>query len=105
MDQISQLDLNFQSVDHGSWESYDTVNSGLPDLTVIEIATASDGSQWFGTWEGAAHFDGTNWTVYNESNSGLPSNSVYAITTDPDGSLWFGTGGGAANFDGTNWTA
>ncbi len=96
--------VSFQSILQGTWSVYRMDNSGLPDGYVLAITTEADGSVWFGTWGGAAHFDGTTWTVYNMGNSGLPGDYVFAITTEADGSVWFGTNGGAAHFDGTTWT-
>jgi len=96
--------VSFQSTRHNTWTVYDTNNSDLPDNWVGAIAIDTDGSKWFGTYNGATNFDGTTWTVYDMNNSGLPDNDVYAIAVDPDGSKWFGTeGGGVARFDGNTW--
>jgi hypothetical protein len=97
--------LEFQSVLNNTWTVYNNSNSGLPNDFVLAMIVDPDGSLWFGTDGGAAHFDGTSWTVYDSSNSGLPHDRVYAIATSPDGSHWFGTGGGGvAHFDGMNWS-
>ena len=94
----------FRNLLNDTWAVYNTANSGLPANGVGGITIDTDSSLWFGTSNGAGHFDGTNWTVYNTSNSGIPSNSVNAIAVGANGSHWFGTYNGAAHFDGTNWT-
>jgi subtilisin family serine protease len=95
---------SFQSLLNNTWATYNTDNSGLPGNVVYTINSGADGSYWFGTDDGVAHFDGTTWAVYDTGNSELPSNNILAITSNPDGSYWFGTEGGVAQFDGTTWT-
>jgi sugar lactone lactonase YvrE len=105
MDAEFTPDLSFQSILIDTWKVFNTGNSGLPNNTVNAIAVDEDGSLWFGTNAGVAHFDGGIWTVYNTSNSGLPHDTIMAIITNLDGSHWFGTdGGGVAHFDGSTWT-
>ena len=106
MDQAAVLEISFLSVLQNTWAVYNSSNSGLPSSPVDSIASDTDGTHWFGMWDGGvAKLDGGTWTVYNTSNSGLPRNFVKAIASDPDGSHWFGTdGGGVAKFDDTTWT-
>lgn len=97
---------SFRSSSQNTWALYNSSNAGLPDNTVRTIAFDTDGSKWFGTNTGVAHFDGITWTVYNTGNSGLSNNFVNAVAVDADGSKWFGAlGGGVARFDDTTWTA
>lgn len=105
MDVDNDPEISFRSTLHNTWTVYNTDNSGLPNLGVYDFAIDLDGSKWFSTYEGVAHYDGTTWVVYNIGNSGLPNNIVMSIAVDGDGSKWFGTwGGGVAHFDGTTWT-
>src|SRR6266566_3600412 len=93
------------------WQTYNTSNSPLPSNYVNVVTIDHDGSKWFGTVNGAAHFDGTNWTIYDASNSGLTW-GVNEIAIGPDGSKWFAepriaylsNEGAAVRFDGTTWT-
>ncbi|MBN2502180.1 MAG: hypothetical protein JXB38_15455, partial [Anaerolineales bacterium] len=94
----------FQSLLHNTWTVYNTGNSGLPEDHVYASAADADGSLWFSTNSGVAHFNGTNWITYTTGNSGLPYDIIYAIASDIDGSHWFSTPGyGVAHLDGTTW--
>ena len=59
---------------------------------------------WFGTTNGASHFDEQTWTSYPESDDGLAHKLVPSIVEDQDGALLFGTGYGLSRFDGQSWT-
>ena len=69
----------------------------LPGGRVIQALAASDGSLWFGTWDGEAsvdggglhHYDGADWHRYDQTN-GLTSSRVYGITEWPAGTMWVG---------------
>ena len=63
---------------------------GLPGQGVFDITRGLDGSHWFATPGGVAHYDGANWTVYDPSNSGVPHYEVYEAATDHQGSLRLG---------------
>ncbi len=94
----------------GTWETYDTSNSGLVSNYVLSMAMDNEGNMWFGTTQGVSKFDGTTWTTYDTSNSGLAFNSISSIAVDLAGSVWFGTrvddglGYGVSKFDGMGWT-
>ena len=95
---------NFPQTQPGTWETYNTSNSGLVSNFVLSIAVDGD-DVWFGTNNGVSKFDGTTWTTYDTSNSGLVYNRVNAIAVDDvEGNIWFGTRWGASKFDGSNWT-
>jgi pimeloyl-ACP methyl ester carboxylesterase/streptogramin lyase len=101
---LINLRTNAQS-NLGSWQIFNTINSGLPSDYVRAITIDNDGSKWFGVgFEGAAMYDGSSWTIYNTSNSGIPNNIVNFIAIDPDGSKWISTDGYVGHFDGINWT-
>ncbi len=76
--------------------------AGLPYNVVTSVATALDGTVWFGTSGGLSRFDGRSWENYPDQNS-LLSSEISGITGDPDGVLWFATGAGITRFDGENW--
>ena len=79
--------------DNSGWSTYDTLNSGLPSNTVVDIAEDSEGNKWIATnyfftgsgWikeGGLAKFDGSNWIVYDTSNSNIPTNNINCIAID-----------------------
>ncbi len=78
----------------------------IPSDKVYSICITPDGTQWFGTDQGAAKHTGyitmENWTVYN-TDKGLIDNMVQAIGVDKKGNVWFGTKSGISLFDGTTW--
>ena len=69
----------------------------LPGGRVTQSFAASDGSVWFGTWDGEAsvdggglhHYDGERWHRYDDAD-GLPSSRVYGISEYPEGTVWVG---------------
>ncbi|MGB9664786.1 MAG: two-component regulator propeller domain-containing protein [Ignavibacteria bacterium] len=86
-----------------SWNSFNTINSGIPSNNILCITSDSYGNKWIGTDNGLGKFDGVNWTVYNQNNSGLPGRYVSSIVIDKFNNKWIGTENGLAMFDGTNW--
>jgi hypothetical protein len=42
---------------------------------------------WFGTYSGAACYNGSSWQTYNILNSGIASNTIYAIFEDSNGNM------------------
>ena len=48
-----------------NWQERD----GLPQNTVLAVATTRDGYLWVGTYEGAARFDGVRFTLFNPSTT------------------------------------
>lgn len=78
----------------------------IPSDKVYSICIAPDGTQWFGTDQGAARHTGyitmENWTVYNKEN-GLIDNFVQAIAVDKKGDVWFGTKSGISVLSGKTW--
>ncbi len=97
---------NLHQTQPGTWETYDTSNSGLVSDYVLSMDIDEEwrGNKWFGTNAGVSKFDGENWATYDTSNSGLVHNRANAIATDPEGDKWFGTNGGVSRFDGATWT-
>jgi len=79
---------------------------GLPQNTVVAIATTRDGYLWLGTYEGAARFDGVRFTLFNPSNTtGIGNSFVTSLLERRDGDLWLATyGGGVSRLSGGRFT-
>jgi signal transduction histidine kinase/ligand-binding sensor domain-containing protein len=79
---------------------------GLPQNTVLAIATTRDGYLWVGTYEGAARFDGVRFTLFNPSNTaGIGNSLVTWLLERRDGDLWLATyGGGVSKLSGGRFT-
>ena len=85
-----------------SWQERD----GLPQNTVVAIATTRDGYLWVGTYEGAARFDGVRFTLFNPSTTtGIGNLYVTSLLERRDGDLWLATyGGGVSRLSGGHFT-
>ena len=85
-----------------NWQERD----GLPQNTVIAIATTRDGYLWLGTYEGAVRFDGVRFTLFNPSTTtGIGNSFVTSLLERRDGSLWLATyGGGMSRLSGGQFT-
>lgn len=75
----------------GDWQHF---GDELPPY-VNSITVTRDGTLWFGTSEGAAHFDGSTWERYSMSD-GLIHALVFDVFVDDFGGVWFATYGGAS---------
>lgn len=84
------------------WQERD----GLPQNTILAIATTRTGYLWLGTYEGAARFDGVRFTQFNPGNTtGLGNALIYSILERRNGELWFATyGGGVSRFSDGRFT-
>jgi ligand-binding sensor domain-containing protein len=80
--------------------------SGLLSDSILAVYVLDDGTQWFGTDQGAAYHGSTqtkfDWEVFT-TDDGLVHNLVLAIARDKNGVMWFGTGGGVSRYDGKTW--
>ena len=85
-----------------NWQERD----GLPQNTVLAIATTRDGYLWLGTYEGAARFDGVRFTLFNPSTTtGIGNSYVTSLLERRDGDLWLATyGGGVSRLSGGRFT-
>ena len=85
-----------------TWQERD----GLPQNTVLAIATTRDGYLWMGTYEGAVRFDGVRFTLFNPSNTtGIGNSLVTSLLERRDGDLWLATyGGGVSRLSGGRFT-
>jgi diguanylate cyclase (GGDEF)-like protein len=72
---------------HDTW----TIDNGLPQSTIRDIARTQDGYLWFATHEGVARFDGRQFAVFNEANTPtLRGTGISALLEAKDGSLYLG---------------
>ena len=83
---------------------YNKENSGIGSNTVVSSLAASDGTVWFGTYEGGLiHIkDGhvTNYKAAVNDTTGLASNNIWTICEDQWKNIWIGTlGGGVQRID------
>ncbi len=89
--------------DGTNYTQFDSLNSGMPDEWVYDVAFDASNNLWAGTRKGLAKFDGTTWTTYNTSNSGIPNDTVNCIITQGT-TIWIGTKNGIGKLVGTTWT-
>jgi signal transduction histidine kinase/ligand-binding sensor domain-containing protein len=87
---------------HGVFGRYQQLNwderDGLPQNTVLAIATTRDGYLWLGTYEGAVRFDGVRFTLFNPSTTiGIGHSFVTSLLERRDGELWLATYGGGVS--------
>lgn len=74
-----------------------STDQGLMNGTVYSILIETNGTQWFGTGDGLARFDGAHWTNFNAT--ALGGNRVWSILKDRRGVIWLGTQGGLFRYD------
>ena len=85
--------LKMDSKTHEVTETYNKHNINVLNDVVVSAWAASDGSVWFGTWEGGAIcYRGGKWTNYLSSDPGsqMKTNNVWGITEDRRGNIWLG---------------
>jgi ligand-binding sensor domain-containing protein len=84
-------------------ETYTKQTLGVPSDIIVGSYTASDGSLWFGTYEGGIlHYKDGQWRNYRTTDAGsqLMTNNIWGITEDRWGNIWVGVlGGGAVRID------
>jgi ligand-binding sensor domain-containing protein len=84
-----------------AWQTFGR-GDGLVGNSIVAMARDSTESLWFGTPDGASHYDGVNWRNFTTAN-GLPDNSVHAIMVDHAGVAWLSTDAGLSRYDGSTW--
>ena len=84
----------------GTQRVYRKNETGLGTDVVICSLMASDGSLWFGTFQGGiAHYKDGHFQVYRVKD-GLANDNVWSLAESPDGHIWIGTlGGGLQELD------
>src|SRR5258705_2238768 len=71
-------------------------SEGLPDIEVMHILHARDGSLWFGTRRGGiSRFKEGRFRTFTTAD-GLPANTITRAIQDGDGVIWVGTSEGIA---------
>lgn len=71
-----------------------SLEQGLPQSTVNDIAQDRDGYLWVATFGGLVRFDGVRAVVVSSAqDTGIPSDRVTALAIDDEGALWIGTEG------------
>jgi ligand-binding sensor domain-containing protein len=83
---------------------FDKANSGIGSNTMVGSLAASDGSVWFGTYEGGLiHIKNgqvKNYRAIANDTTGLVNNNVWTVCEDQWGNIWIGTlGGGVQRID------
>lgn len=88
----------------GARTYFNTANSGLRGMSILDIKKDAGGLLWIGTdGGGLVSFDGNaTWTWYKTSNSGIPSNTVDDIAVDNAGNIWMATREGPVRFTRSN---
>jgi len=84
-----------------AWQTFGR-GDGLIGSSITAMARDSTESLWFGTRDGASHYDGVNWSNFTTAN-GLPNNSVNAVMVDHTGVTWISTDAGLSRYDGSTW--
>ena len=79
----------------GETEVFDKARCGFASDVMVASHGASDGSVWFGTYNGGLLHIGTNGRITNylasEEEGGLLNNNVWSVTEDKWGDIWIGT--------------
>ncbi len=77
-----------------------SLNHGLSQTTVNDIAQSEQGYIWIATQDGLNRYDGYDFKVYSyeaDRLTSLSDNHVQVILSDPSGDLWLGTPNGGLN--------
>ncbi|MEW6323483.1 MAG: diguanylate cyclase [Acidobacteriota bacterium] len=81
-----------------------SLEQGLPQVSVAELAQDRDGFLWVGTQDGLARFDGVEFRVYTTATTpGLAGNNITRLLVEDNGTLWVGTRSGLSRFDGSQF--
>ena len=80
-----------------------SVQDGLAQSNVIDMAEDHLGNLWLATTGGLSKFNGLEFDNFKKQD-GLVSNQIYCITVDLEGNVWIGTNKGVSYFDGHKFT-
>ena len=72
------------------WKVYTPQNSGLPDLSLNEIAVDKNDIKWILASNSLIKFDWNTWELFDSSNSILPYQWDGTISRGGDGNVWIG---------------
>lgn len=82
-----------------------TVQTGMPQNTVMAIVQTNEGYIWIGTSYGLVRFDGVRFKIFTRQNSPLLTEKITCLFEDAGRTLWIGTeGGGLYSYDSESWT-
>jgi len=77
---------------NGETRYFTTAQTGLGTDVIVSAFAASDGSLWFGSYNGGmARYQGGRWTAYRKSANGLASDNVWSLAETPQGRIVVGT--------------
>ncbi|MFO0826690.1 MAG: two-component regulator propeller domain-containing protein [Phycisphaerales bacterium] len=83
-----------------TWET----DEGLPENSATAMVQTSDGSLWFGTFNGLVRFDGVAFTVVNPSDEPAVSGTgVVNLYLDRAGRLWVSSHEGLSMLESGTW--
>lgn len=85
---ITAMARDFEDFDQAAW----SLESGLPQRSIMAIAQDAGRYLWLGTQHGLARFDGQQFREYVvEDHPGLAGNDISSLLSDQHGRLWIGT--------------
>ena len=67
-----------------------SVEQGLPQITVLDLAEDREGFLWINTQAAVARFDGTRFITYDRATTGVDTSMLAAAWAGPRGGVWFG---------------
>lgn len=78
-----------------------SLEEGLPQVGVADLAQDSRGFLWVATQDGLARFDGVEFRVFDTANTPeLAGDNIVRLLFDASGVLWIATRTGLSRFDG-----
>ncbi|WP_137167600.1 EAL domain-containing protein [Salinimonas lutimaris] len=89
---VSITDIHFKEL---------TLQDGLSDLTILDIAEDKDGYIWIATLSGLNRYSGYDikqYTPSHDSEHSLPSDIINGLATDAAGNLWIATSEGLVRY-------
>lgn len=67
-----------------------SVDQGLPQITVLDLAEDRAGFLWINTQASVVRFDGTRFLTYDRDVTGVDTSMLAVAWADPHGGVWFG---------------
>lgn len=67
-----------------------SVEQGLPQITVLNMAEDRAGFLWINTQAAITRFDGDHFVTYDRTTAGVDTSMLVAAWADPQGGVWFG---------------
>lgn len=82
--------------------SHISIDDGLSQSTVFDIAQDTQGNMWFATYDGVNKYNGYNFNVYRhkEGDPATPANDIARVVkVDSQGRVWIGTRSGLSYYN------